>query len=427
MDLSKFKILSQDEYEALTAKDQAKYEIQLEEFKTQERAKESEKIKNDAIEAAKEAVKEDTKNQIDAAVKVVKDEYDAKIESAQAEMKRAKIAHNENRGANKLSDEIMEAFSSEKGEQMLKDFVSGQKSKLNMDFESKAVLKPTGALGSGVAPQFTSIVELPHDTYHARMAIPTFTTQSDLVKQLQYTVDPDADGWGMVAEGGQKPNLGYIPNLVDFPVRKIAGILDVSEESLEDIVGLREYWAYELPQAFYDFEDFQVFKGDGTGQNLEGLWYQADNQTFPQGIVTSASNTWDKIAAAITEVRKKPIKRNTTSVFVSPADYMNLLINKAEGSGEYDYPVIMGNDNILRIGGVPIMWSNVFDDGEGLVGDFARGSAIYQKKGLQIRYSDENKDNFEKNIVSIRLEAREALVIRYPESFKRLLLGDQTS
>lgn len=103
------------------------------------------------------------------------------------------------------------------------------------------------------------------------------------------------------------------------------------------------------------------------------------------------------------------------------------MINKATGSGEYDYPMSMVQtpDGLLRIGGVPIMWSNIFDDNEGVVGDFARGTAIFQRQGMNIRYFEENKDNVEKNIITIRLEGRIALPIYYPDAFKKLLFAGE--
>jgi len=160
------------------------------------------------------------------------------------------------------------------------------------------------------------------------------------------------------------------------------------------------------------------FKGDGTGLNILGLWTQADYQSFPFGTVTAASNEWDKLMAAITEIRTR--KRNTSAAFVSPIFYMELWINKGTGSGEYTYPIVMGENGVLYVGGVPVYWSNVFEDYEGLVGDFARGASIHQRKAMNIAYSTENKDNFTKNIVTIRLEGRVALAIRVPEAFLRL-------
>lgn len=419
-----FKELSKEAFDALTSEQQEFYMTQLKAHKEKELKEKIDEAVKAASEAAKEQSDKEVQEKIDSAVKVVKDEADAKVDAAIAQMNRAKEAHDDMRGLKTISDEIEEKFSTEDGEKMLKDFLHGQRHKLNMNLQSKAVVKPTGANGSGVAPHFAPIVGPGHDTFHARQAIPIFPTSSDLIKYVQMTVASGAEGFKMTAEGTKKGVLNYTPTVKEAPVRKLAGILDISDEFQDDIVGMRAFLAYELPQAYFDAEDAQIFKGAGTGQNLLGLWTQAANQTFPQGTVTAASNTWDKIAAGITEVRKS--KRNSTAVYLSPADYMNLLINKDDGDA-YTYPIIMGNDNILRIAGIPILWSNVFADGEGLVGDFARGAAIFQRQEMNIRYFEENNDNVEKNLVTIRLEGREALPIYYPESFKKLILSPATT
>lgn len=415
-----FEYLSPQEIGDLTEKQQAHYFKSKKAHEEKIRKQEVEDAVKAALEAEKEVSEAVVQEKIDSAIKVTKEEYDLKLEKAQVDMKRAKEVQDEMRGLKSIQDEIMEKFSTEDGEKQIKEFLGGNRSVLNMNIESKVVAKPTGVTGSGVAPQFVNIVGPGHDTFHARNALPVYPTQSDLIKYVQFTIDPEATGFTTVAEGAQKPDLGYIPTVKDAPVRKIAGLLDVTDEFNADVVGARAFWANELPQAYLDAEDLQIFKGNNTGQNLNGIWFQAANQSFPQGTVTSASNTWDKLAAAITEVRK--LKRNSTAIFLSPADYMDLLINK-DDDNHYTYPIIMGNDNILRVGGVPIMWSNVFEDGEGVVGDFSRGAAIFQRQEMNIRYFEENKDNVEKNIITIRLEGRIALPIYYPESFKKLILG----
>ena len=419
-----FKYLSAKEFEGLSEYQQEKYLDEKRQHEAKVAKEEAEKAGKEAaqklLDEAKEQTEKATQEAIESAVKVVKDEYDAKIEKAMADMNRAKEKELEMRGAKTMRDEIEEKLSTEEGVAMMKEFVRGNRSKLDVNIESKAVVKPTGANGSGVAPQFAGIVGPGHDVFHARQALPVYPTTSDLIKYVQFTADTNAEGFKMTAEGSKKGVLGYIPSVKDAPVRKIAGLLDVSDEANDDIVGLRAFWASELPQAYFDAEDLQIFKGDGTGQNLLGLWQQAALQTLPLGNVELTANNWDKIAAAITEVRRKPIKRNVTAAYVSPVAYMDLLLNKADGSGEYDYPIIMGADGILRVGDVPVMWSNVFEDNEGVIGDFARGAAIFQRQGMNIRMSEENKDNFENNIVTIRLEGREALPIYYPESFKKL-------
>jgi len=426
MNLKDFKVLSKEQYEALSEREQVKYEINLEAYKEAEQKR----LVKESIDAQMEELKAENQKQIDAlksqnekALADLSESNKAKLEEVEAAMKRAKIGE-ANIRMKGFSQHIIERLSTEEGEKMIKAFFTGQHKSFSVklgDDEDKdfdGAVKALGVPVNGVAPEFTPIVGPGHDEFHARQIIPVFPTQSNLIRFIQYVVDGSATGFATVAVGAQKPSTGYVPTVKDAAVRKIAGLLDVPDELMDDVVGFRAWIAYELPKAYMDAEDLQIYKGNGTGENILGLWTQAGNQSFPQGTVTAASNTIDKIVAGITEVRK--LKRATSAVVISAVQWQEILINKST-TREYTYPIVLDANGVMRIGGVPIFWSNVFTDNEGLVGDFARGTAIFQRKSMQIGYFDQNKDNVEKNIITIRLEGRIALPIFYPESFKRLL------
>jgi hypothetical protein len=422
-----FKQKSPAEFEALSEYQKEQYLDQKQKHDAEVNAKAAKEAAEKAVEAMKSDLAKENQVLIDALKAENKIELDKlseenknKLEEVQAAMKRAKIGEAGLRMKG-FSEHIIETLSTEKGEQMIKDFFAGQRNKFNVaigddnDKDFDGAIKALGVPANGVAPEFTPIVGPGHDEFHARNIIPVFPTISNLIRYIQYTVDSTPGlGFATVAVGAQKPSLGYIPTVVDAAVRKIAGLLDVPDELMDDVVGFRAWIAYELPKAYLDAEDLQIYKGNGTGENLLGLWTQAANQSFPQGSVTAASNIIDKIVAGVTQVRK--LKRNTSAVVISPVAWQEIFINKGT-TKDYTYPIILDAAGVMRIGGVAIFWSNVFTDG-----DFARGTAIFQRKAMQIGYFEQNKDNVEKNVVTIRLEGRIALPIFYPESFKKLLL-----
>lgn len=427
-----FKRLSPAEFDALSEYKKEQYLDQKAKYEADENAKAAKEATEKAIEEFKAELKKEqesfvdklNKEQAEAIEKATGEqakEYADKMEALEVAMKRAKIGEM-NLRMKGFSEHIVDKLSTDEGVAMIKSFFAGQREKFNLELGEEEV-KAMGVPVGGVAPQFTPIVGPGHDDFHARNLIPVFPTVSDLVKFIEYTVDPNATGFQTVAAGAQKPDLGWIPTVKEAPVRKIAGLLDVPDELLDDVVGFRAWIAYELPKAYMDAEDLQIYKGTGTGTNLLGLWYQAANQSFPQGSVTAASNIIDKIVAGVTEVRK--LKRATSGVVISAVAWQEVFINKGT-TEDYTYPIILDASGVMRIGGVPIFWSNVFADGEGLVGDFARGTAIFQRKAMSIGYFDQNKDNVEKNMVTIRLEGRIALPIFYPQSFKKLLLSITT-
>lgn len=414
------------EFEALSEYQKEKYLDEKSQHEAKQMQEAADKSAKEAVESMRKEIEEknaDLLKKLEESnadkLKELADKHQIDIEEMEKVMKRAKIGEINTR-LKGMPEMITEKLSTPEGEAMIKALFNGQREKFVAEFEGDEALKAMSTPVGGVAPQFGPIVGPGHDEVHARNVIPVLPTTTNLYKFIQYVLDTEADGFGMVAEGGLKPTIEYIPTVKEAPVRKIAAIITLPDELMDDVVGFRAWIAYELPKAYLDAEDQQIFKGDGTGENILGLWYQADYQTLPLGGadgVTQASNTIDKIAAGITEVRL--LKRSTSAVFLNPIEYMKVFINKGN-TEEYSYPVILDASGTMRIGGVPIYWTNILDSGEGLVGDFARGTAIMQRKGMSIGYFEQNKDNVEKNMITIRVEARFALPIFYPEAFLRL-------
>lgn len=426
-----FEYLTAKEFEELTEKQQARYLKEKREHESKLAKKDAKEAAEKAIEKMREEIKADNQVIIDAlkadnkkAIEELTEAQKLKLEEVEAAMKRAKIGEAKIRMKG-FSEMIIDKLSTAEGVSMIKEFFTGQKSKFQVelgkdeDENFDETIKALGVPAGGVAPEFTPIVGPGHDEFHARQIIPVFPTVSNAIKFIQYVLDTTAGiGYATVGVGAQKPTLNYIPTVKTVNVVKIAGLLDVPDELMDDVVGFRAWIAYELPKAYMDAEDLQIFKGDGTGTNILGLWTQASNQTFPQGSVTAAANIIDRIVAGITQVRKT--KRSTSAVVISPVAWQEILINKGT-TKDYTYPIVLDANGVMRIGGVPIFWSNVFADDEGLVGDFARGTAIFQRKAMQIGYFEQNKNNVELNLVTIRLEGRIALPIFYPESFLRMV------
>lgn len=404
--------------------EKAKKEIsaQIEAFEKKAEGKYAEDIKAIKETLTKEftqtldALKDDVKKLTDEnaefvkSTKVTLDEKDAKIEEALTKMNRIQLEQRQERTKG-LSDLIMEELSSEKQTEHLKNF--SRKSKKDFNFDIKAV---TPVVAGTVAPYFAPFQGLPHEMEHARNYIPVSPTESDMIKYVQFT-----KGSGVittVAAGAVKPNINYTSTPVEAPVRKIAGYLEVQDEFLEDVVGARDFLSQELPQAYLDAEDQQIFKGLGTGTELSGLysvWAQA--LTLPKGTVTAASNRWDKIAAALAQIRRN--LRVGSAIWISPEDYMELLINKGT-EAMYTYPIIADANGRLSIGGTPIIQHTVFTAGQGLAGDFARGTRIFQRMAWNIRYTDSHAENFISNITTILIEGRIALPVYFPSSFVKI-------
>lgn len=360
----------------------------------------------DEIKAAKDLADAELKTVKDelASFKVTFDQKDKEVQEALTQMNRIKTRDNQDR-AKSLTNVIYEAL--EEKSDKLKEY---NKSKVSTGIELKVVGSMSVPSGS-VAPEYLAPRGLAHELVHARNAIPVFQTSQTSIKYTQFS-SKDGD-IATVAAGAAKPQLDYTPTVKTAEVYKVAGYMRVHDEFLEDLVGARQWIAYELPQRLFDVEDQKIFKGSGSNDIL-GLYTQATALSYYQG-VTAASNAWDKLANMLAQVRVA--KRASNAIWVSPQDYMELLINKGN-TLEYTYPMSIANNNgQLYLGGVPIYQHTVFNQNEALVGDFATGTAIFQRTEANIQFSTEDATNFTTNQTTVRIEERFALPIFVPEAF----------
>lgn len=419
--LENFKVKTESEYNALSAEEKGEYNAMLKMYKAKQEedraAKQKEEVKAELkaelateIAKAKEEAKAEAKVEAEAQIKVVKDEYDRKIEDAEKAMKRVDEQFVGDR-AKSVEKQLFEALTDEQVKELAT--VKGKKVELeNINLAQKA---PMSTFAGSVATAVPALIGPSHYSFYARDLMNVRSTESNAVPFLQFTRDEDLAGIGITAEGAQKPNFGYEGVAKLAPVHKIAGLLDVTDEMLDDVVGFRSWIAREAVLALRDVEDFKLYKGVGGANDIEGLWYSSPVAPTIAGI---GGSELEDVCSAITSVRKN--NREATAIVVSPAKWMQIYLNKSNENA-YTYPVIFDTTrNVLTLAGVPVIYSNVMDDEEGLIGDFQRGAEIWQRKGLSLAYADQHVDNFGKNIVTIRVEERLALTKYYTDAFYRL-------
>lgn len=419
--LENFKVKSEAEYNALTPEEKGEYNAMLKMYKAKQeednrartkaelKAELAEEIKTAKEEAIAEAKAEAEKG-FESKITAVKDEYDRKLEDAEKAFKRIDGQYIGER-AKSVEAQLFDALSDEQVKELAT--VKGKNVELkDINLAQKA---PMSTFVGSVATAVPALIGPSHYSFYARDLMNVRSTESNAVPFLQFTRDEALAGIGITAEGAQKPNFGYEGVAKLAPVHKIAGLLDVTDEMLDDVVGFRSWIAREAVLALRDVEDFKLYKGAGGANDIDGLWTSSSAAPVIAGI---GGSELEDVCSAITSVRKN--NREATAIVVSPAKWMQIYLNKSN-ENSYTYPVIFDTTrNVLTLAGVPVIYSNVFDDEEGLIGDFARGAEIWQRKGLSLAYADQHVDNFGKNIVTIRVEERLALTKYYDDAFFKL-------
>lgn len=205
----------------------------------------------------------------------------------------------------------------------------------------------------------------------------------------------------MTAEGVQKPVGDW--NLVETVVnpKKVAFIVTVSKEMLDDIDNMAGDVMLEIREQILDVMEFQWINGDGTGNNISGI---LDNATpfaaGPLAATVNFANNKDVIRAAIDQVKRANFIPNYIIMSTSDAASMDM---EKDSTGQYLFPTFVGNDG-MTVKGIPVIESNYVTAGNVIVGDFTkyRGKV---REGLVIDTGFKTGD-WEKNFVSFRGEAR---------------------
>lgn len=281
-----------------------------------------------------------------------------------------------------------------------------------------ASMAETKVTSSGlVAPQYDPVIQgAPRQNLLIRDLIPTtpVTGQSfTYFKELLHTL-----GAGMVAEGAAKPTSNVTFEQVTDIVKKIAVWMPVTDEALDDVPQLYSY-IQELLR--YDLElkrEGQLLKGDGTGNNLNGIMTQAS--VFDPDLSKATDTAIDTVRRAIYQARKQS-KLAADAVVMSDLDWMNIELQK-DGENRYLFANLQGLVTPV-LWGRPIVASDSMDEGDGsttggefLTGSFQQGARIYDRMGFTIKVGMIN-DDFIKNQRAILVEERLGLAVRKKHAF----------
>ena len=310
------------------------------------------------------------------------------------------------------------------------DFVKGndkyqalaQKNQSSAEIEitksDMASMSETKVTSAGlVAPQYDPVIQgAPRQNLLIRDLIPTTPVTGQAFtyfRELLHTL-----GAGMVAEGAAKPTSNVTFEQVTDTIKKIAVWMPVTDEALDDVPQLYSY-IQELLR--FDLElkrEGQLLKGDGTGNNLNGIMTQAT--VFDPNLSKATDTAIDTVRRAIYQARKQS-KLPADAVVMSDLDWMNIELQK-DGENRYLFANLQGLVTPV-LWGRPIVASDSMDEGDGsttggefLTGSFQQGARIYDRMGFTIKVGMIN-DDFIKNQRAILVEERLGLAVRKKYAF----------
>lgn len=223
-------------------------------------------------------------------------------------------------------------------------------------------------------------------------------------------------GAAPVAEGGTKPTSNVTFETVTDRVKKIAVWMPVTDEALDDVPQLLAYLQQLLRYDLKLEEEAQILKGDGTGENLNGLMTQAT--TYDTGLTKAGDTAIDIVRRAIYQVRKQS-KMSADGVVMTELDWMNIELQK-DGENRYLFANLQGLVTPV-LWGRPVINSDSMDEGDAngggefLIANFARAAVLFDRMSFLFKMGLIN-DQFIKNERALLVEERLGLGVRRREA-----------
>lgn len=214
------------------------------------------------------------------------------------------------------------------------------------------------------------------------------------------------------AELAKFPEKDYTFGVVSADVYKVAVMSKASNEILEDAPQLVSFVRNALVEDLQIEFDKLLLSGDGVNK-FTGILTTAPEFTggaLAGTIEAGTANKFDVLRAAIYEIKAAGKgKFLPTAICLNSADAAELDLEKGE-DGHYIMPPFTTSDR-TTIKGVRVIENEMITAGTFLVGDF-RKLNVANRRGLALQVSTENVDDFEKDMITMRLSRRAASYVR---------------
>lgn len=300
------------------------------------------------------------------------------------------------------------------GAEQFKSFASsGARGSIRL--QVKDVTSIPGSAGTLIQnDRLAGLMMLPQYPRRIRSLLNVALTTSNMVeyvKELGFT-----NAAAVVTEGGTKPESEIQFEEATAPVRTIAHWMHVSRQAMDDAPQLSGIIDGRLRFGLEAAEEDEILNGDGTGQHLDGLIPNATAYAAPftpSGSVTII----DTLRLALLQASLALFPAN--GIVLHPTEWARVELTKTT-DGAYLFANPQGTIG-PTLWGVSVVPTQAMDTDNFLVGAFNMAATIFDRMDTEVLISSEDRDNFIKNMLTVRAEKRLALAIYREEA---LITGD---
>jgi HK97 family phage major capsid protein len=212
------------------------------------------------------------------------------------------------------------------------------------------------------------------------------------------------------AEGALKNQIDFDLVVGSETIKKFTAFIKVSDEMVDDVPFMQSEINKELVNELLLLVESQVYEGDNTALQLNGILTQATAfvaTTAP--VAVDNANVVDVLRTAAAQI-KKANQSAPTYHLLNCTDVLGIKLTKRSTTDKAYIEALQEIGGRLMLDGVPILETNLVTVGTYLTGDFNKAT-VFDKGAITVEVGRDS-DDFVKNLVTVRAEWRGANVIR---------------
>jgi len=297
-------------------------------------------------------------------------------------------------------------------EHVMKGLHQAVMSHQSLKVDTKAADTLTGYLPAILGPTLGRITE---PTRIASL-FPAVSLSAPVIEYPRITGQTGAAA--VVAPGGLKPLINLTTDLVTAHAAKIAGLLQVQDESLQDFPNFSGVVTTELQRAITSAENTELLLGDGTTGHMDGLLHQAGLTRT----ATTGETVLDVIEQAMTDLRNGAAFAQPDGIAMNPTDWSAMRRLK-DSQNRYLLTPDPTADVTPSLWGCSVILTTDMPAGTAVVGAFGLGGLLHVRQGMTVEVNNRSDQDWTHNTSTFRAELREALAILRPAAFNRVQLA----
>jgi hypothetical protein len=267
----------------------------------------------------------------------------------------------------------------------------------------------TMTIGTGGAAESKTVGSINHTT-----KVVTFT--SNLAGTHAADTQLTADTFDYSPEAKIRPAGKVVFTQESCALKTLARHIPVTEEMLEDAPQIESVINVDLTRSLDEEEETQMFHGDGTGEQLTGIFNNTECLTYLQSSGKAGDTKLDALRRAITLLLRRGYR--PSAIFISPEDKEEIDLLKGDDGHYINVAMILGSGT-SQVMQVPLVASAALNANEAAVGDWLMAVTVYNRRETTVRIV-EPEDYSLRGLRAVMGSKRKGFAIRRPDGIVKV-------